>query len=194
MLYFDVPLGDAVVNQESVSFRQNRTIDLEVPEDWQSEKLSQPVVVSCSHPHASSWLLCSSINNFISARLVIISIRKWRIKTQCIICWIDTNLNSRSPSAALVQLNAEEGSKASPTEIEQQIWKVHEQVPSRSCLVRPLIRILSDKQTFPVTQRRNLMRRKTNPELFTLIDTIYEKFLQWRQNKENSSAVVEHQR
>lgn len=90
-------------------------------------------------------------------------------------------------TAALVQLNVEEASKYSTKEIEQKIWdvveQVNKQVPSHSCLVRPLIQILAENETLPVTHKGNIMRRKINQEFSTLIDTMYDKFLNQQQQQ-----------
>ena len=57
-----------------------------------------------------------------------------------------TTNNDKDRSSSGIEIERFLHSKTSPTEIEQQIWKGNEQVPWHSCLVRPLIDILSDKQ------------------------------------------------
>ncbi len=102
-------------------------------------------------------------------------------------------------TAALIQLNVEEASNYDFNEIEENIWtfvsEANKEAPSHSRIVRQLVKILPMSKSLPVTHKGNLMRQKVNQEYATLINTIYDKFLnqQYQQQQQQNNETI-HQK
>lgn len=89
--------------------------------------------------------------------------------------------------AALIQLNHDEASKYSSNEIEEKIWQAvveaNKQAPSHSHIVQSLVKILPAHEIFPITHEGNLMRRKVSEQYSALIESMYDRFLNEKQQK-----------
>jgi len=100
-------------------------------------------------------------------------------------------------TAALIQLNIEEASNYHFNQIEENLWNVVEQAnkeaPAHSRILRQLVQILPIDQILPITEKGNLIRQKVNQEYSTLINSIYDKFLneQYQQINENNNNKEE---
>lgn len=100
--------------------------------------------------------------------------------------------HERPVTCALIELNTEYAWNYSPDEIIREIneavAKVNKECPSQSTLIPEMVKILPFKDKLPVTDKGSLMRKKALAEYKTIIDTLYDNFLNGSISSSHSDA------
>ncbi|CAF1386029.1 unnamed protein product [Didymodactylos carnosus] len=101
--------------------------------------------------------------------------------------------HQRICNCLLIELNWSQAGDYDFQEIEQHIWLKCEQanqlVPGHSRIVKEMMKILPMNKHLPVTDKGNVMRKKASIEFQTIIDKMYEQFLNI-QGVNNHSQLV----